>query len=344
MRSQSIAIVRAGLVSSVGLTAAASCAAIRASMTNPTETRFMGSDGEWIMAHQVQLEKPWRGRTKLVKMAAMAIHEALDAVAKVEPATLPLMLCIAERDRPGRLDGLDENLFAELEQELGIQFHPTLSAVIPQGRVSVAIALAQARKVMEDNAVDQVLIAATDSLLAGPTLSAYGAEDRLLTQTNSNGFMPGEAGGAILVTRHPGQAPTLVCDGVGFATEKATLDSGAPLRAEGLTQAIKQALADAACEMHDLDFRITDNSGEQYYFKEASLALSRTLRKRKETFDIWHPADCIGEVGAAVGTASLAVILAACRKTYTLGNRILIHAGNDAGRRGAAVLRYQGAA
>ena len=35
--------------------------------------------------------------------------------------------------------------------------------------------------------------------------------------------------------------------------------------------------------MHDFDYRITDLSGEQYYFKEAALALSRTLRQSKES-------------------------------------------------------------
>ena len=51
------------------------------------------------------------------------------------------------------------------------------------------------------------------------------------------------------------------------------------MRADGLATAIKGALADAGCEMHDMDYRITDLSGEQYYFKEAALALSRTLRQ-----------------------------------------------------------------
>lgn len=53
MSAQPIAIKSVGLVTSVGLSAPATCAAIRAKISNPTETRFMGSDGDWIMAHQV---------------------------------------------------------------------------------------------------------------------------------------------------------------------------------------------------------------------------------------------------------------------------------------------------
>ena len=114
-----------------------------------------------------------------------------------------------------------------------------------------------------------------------------------------------------------------------------------PLRAEGLVQAIQAALAEAKLDMGDMDFRITDLSGEQYGFKEAALALTRILRVRKEAFDIWHPADCIGEVGAAIGPLMLTVAFTAARKNYLLGNRVLCHLGNDAGKRAALVLSYQ---
>ena len=341
MPGQPIAIKGTGLVTSVGLSAPAACAAIRAKISNPTETRFMGSDGEWIMAHQVPLEQPWRGRTKLAKMAAMAIAECLDQVPPDSWSGIPLLLCVAERGRPGRLDGLEDQLLPEIEQELGTRFAPE-SGVIPRGRISAIRALAEARKLIYAGSAAQVLIAATDSLLTWPTLSVYERNDRLLTPSNSNGFMPGEAGGALLVGR-PERRAELLCTGIGFGVEKAHIDSGEPLRADGLTSAIKAALADAGCELHDLDYRITDISGEQYYFKEAALALSRILRRRKEEFDIWHPAESIGETGAASGIAILAVSAAACRKAYSPGPGILSHCANDSGRRSAAILRFGGA-
>jgi 3-oxoacyl-[acyl-carrier-protein] synthase-1 len=340
MPGQPLAIVNVGLVTSVGLSAPAACAAIRAAITNHTETRFMHA-GDWLRAAQVPLEQPSRGRAKLAQMAHLAIEEC---VGDVEPGTLPLVLCVAEGERPGRLDGLDEHLFAEIERELGSTFHPDLSAIVAQGRISAAIALAHARRLIYESGVPRVLVAATDSLLSGPTLAGFDAAGRLLTRRNSNGFIPGEAAGAVLVARDAGRAPCLICEGMGFAQESATIRSEEPLRADGLTQAIKLALADAGCELHELDFRITDISGEQYYFKEAALAESRVMRKRKEHFDIWHPADCIGETGAAIGVVALAVALIACLRGYAIGPNILFHSGSDAGRRAAAVLRYEGAA
>jgi 3-oxoacyl-[acyl-carrier-protein] synthase-1 len=339
MPGQPIAILATGLVTSVGLSAPATCAAIRAKLTNPTATRFIDSAGEWIMAHQVPLEKPWRGRTKLSKMAAMAIEDCLADVPRKEWAQIPLLLCVAESERPGRLDGLDDQLFLEVQQELGVRF-ASESAIVPQGRVSACVALAQARELIYKHNKVRVLVAAADSVLTWPTLSAYERNDRLLTSRNSNGFMPGEAGGALLVAR-PNGKHLLLCTGVGFGMEQAGIDSEQPLRAEGLTRAIKNALSDAGCELHDLDFRITDLSGEQYYFKEAALALSRHLHQRKEEFDLWHPAECIGESGAVAGIAALAVADAASRKGYAAGPDILAHMANDAGQRAAAVLNFR---
>jgi 3-oxoacyl-[acyl-carrier-protein] synthase-1 len=333
-----IAIIDTGLVTSVGLSAPATCAAIRAGVTNPTETQFVNQEGDRIIAHTVGLDTPWRGRTKLVKMAAMAVDECLARVPREDWTRIPLLVCVAEPDRPGRLEGLDDELFPELEEELGAKFAPE-SAIVAHGRVSAMVALRQARRLLHQHRARNVVIAAADTFVIWHTLAFYQEERRLLTGEVSNGFIPGEGAGALLVALPSGQTE-LLCTGVGFAYEKAHIRTEEPLRGDGLTSAIKEALADAGCEMHHMDFRITDLSGEQYYFKEASLALARTLRQLKEEFDIWHPAECIGESGALAGVAVLAVAHAACHKAYAPGPNILMHMANDEGQRAAAIAQF----
>jgi 3-oxoacyl-[acyl-carrier-protein] synthase-1 len=337
----SLAITGTGMVTGVGLNAPASCAAIRCAIDNFQETRFMDSGGEWIIGCEVPLEKPWRGRTKLIKLAAAAISECLKNNRKIEPRATPLVLCVSEQSRSGRILEDNNQFFLDLQGELRLEFHPK-SRVIAMGHVSIVVALKHARDLFAQQRVKHVLIAATDSFLVAPTLAAYEEKERLLTSNNSNGFIPGEAGAALVVEPvYRNEQPQLICLGLGFGTEKAHVDSEQPLRADGLVAAIKDSLADSGCDMGDLDFRITDISGEQYQFKEASLALSRILRKRKEEFDIWHPADCIGEVGAAMGPVMLAVLKTASEKRYSKGNRILAHLGNDDGKRSAMVFSWQ---
>src|SRR6266550_2148868 len=128
-----VAIIASGMVTGVGLNAPASCAAIRCGIDNFSETRFMDKGGEWIIGSQVPLEPPWRGLAKLVHMVVPAIRECLADSGHIRLNEIPLLLCVAEHDRPGRLEGLDDRLFEELQVELGARFHPS-SRVIARGR------------------------------------------------------------------------------------------------------------------------------------------------------------------------------------------------------------------
>lgn len=338
MTASPLAIRRTALITSVGLDAPSSCAAIRAKLTNPTETRFVDDEGAWLVAHAVPLGESWSGLAKLARLAALAIDECLVDVPRDQWSQIPVLLCVAEHDRPGRQGGLDDRLFAEVERLLGAQFSDR-SAIVAQGRIATPIALAAARQLLADPLVTQVVVAGVDSLLSWPTLSVYLKADRLLTPTNSNGFMPGEAAGAVLLGA-PSAHAELRCTGVGFGIEPAHLDADLPLRGNGLAAAIELALDDAGRQMHELQFRMTDLSGEQYYFKESALALGRTLRQLTPEFELWHPAESTGETGAASGLAMLAVADAACRKGYAPGPDFIAHWANDSGRRAAAVLQF----
>lgn len=337
MSAQELAVLRTGLVTAVGLTAPAACAAIRAKVTNPTQTRFLDRGAQWITGYSVPFAEPERGQSKLARMAASAAAQCLADIPREAWPAISLLLCVAEKTRPGREEGFDEQLRGNIEQRLETRFAST--AIIAKGRTSIGTALLEARRLIFEQNAEHILIVAADSLLEWPTLGAYERASRVLTGDNSNGFIPGEAAAAILLGRSSGR-PELLCSGVGFGTETATLDSGLPLRADGLVAAIRAALAEADCAMHDIDLRIADVSGEQYYFKEAALALTRILRQRKEALDIWHAAECTGEVGAAAGLIALAVADAACRKAYAPGPAILLHASNDDGERMAVVLSY----
>jgi 3-oxoacyl-[acyl-carrier-protein] synthase I len=334
MSTMPVAVKRAGLVTSVGLTASSSCAAIRAKVSNPTETRCVDSADEWLMAHQVLFERPWRGLTRLAKMASMAIEDCLESVSSVNWSRLPVLLCTAERDRPGRVAGIDEHLLRGIANDLDVTFAPE-STLICHGRTSVAVALNHARDLIYRKRVERVLIVATDSLVMRRTLTHYEQHDRLLTPSNSNGFMPGEGACAFLIGEPTGQRE-LVCAGIGFGMETAHIDSGAPLRGDGLVHAHKAALAESARSMDDVDYRVTDLSGEHYYFREAHFAFGR-LRRRTGNPELWHPAESIGAGGAALGGVCLAVARAAVERGYAPGDTALLHFSDDGGRRASIV-------
>jgi 3-oxoacyl-[acyl-carrier-protein] synthase-1 len=334
-----LAILASGMVTGVGLNSASSCAALRCALDNFSETRFMDSGGEWIIGSQVPLEQPWRGLPKLLHMVVPAIQECLAQVHDTTPDQIPLLLCVAEKERPGRVEGLDDQLLPQIQMALGIRFHP-FQEVIPFGRVAGALALQRADRLICREHVPYCIIAGVDSLLTAGTLAAYEEKNRLLTSQNSNGFIPGEAGAALLVgSPKESPEPQFHCLGIGIGQEKATIDSEEPLRADGLVQAFKAAFADARCSFERVDYRLTDANGEQYWFKEAALAMTRAMRVRKEHFYLWHVADCVGDTGAAAAPVSLGFAMTASRKRYAPGPGVLCHFGMDAGERVALVLR-----
>ena len=100
MPASTLAVLGVGLVSGVGLTAEESCAAIRCGINNFQETRFIGSDGDWLVGSAVELEEPWRGITKLAKMAARAIGECFAAASDESPSTF--QSCCASPSLSGR--------------------------------------------------------------------------------------------------------------------------------------------------------------------------------------------------------------------------------------------------
>jgi 3-oxoacyl-[acyl-carrier-protein] synthase-1 len=332
-----IAIKATGMITGVGLNAPASCAAIRCAIDCFAETRFM-VQGEWLIGSEVPLTPPSRGREKILRMALSAISECLAPVQDVQLQRIPLLLCVAEPNRPGRFADLDQSLLSDIEKLLGGHFHRD-SAVIANGRVGGAEAVARAATMIQPPTVPYCIVAGVDTFLVAATLAACEEKQRLLTSLNSNGFIPGEAAGAVLLGRaQDGLDPEFRCLGVAFAVEKATIESEEPLKADGLATAFRAALADARCDFEDIDYRITDANGEQYVFKEAALGLARTLRILKPEFDIWHAADCIGEVGAATVPCAVSVAEAAARKEYAPGPGVLAHFGNDDGQRAAMIL------
>ena len=333
-----IAIYNSGLVTGVGMSAPASCAAIRAGITGFVETRFHFG-GEWLQGCPVPLVDSWRGADKLRHMVTTAIEECL-AENKDNLSDYPLLLCVAEQDRPGRFADLDDGLLSAVATDLGQTLHPD-SRLYTTGRIGGVQALDHARQMIAAGA-PACVIAGVDTYLVAETLTALNNGNRLATAENSNGFIPGEAAAAVLVGPvKRRQEPQLLCIGVGFGVEPAPLGSGEPLRAEGLVTAIRAAFGDGRCDYTDLDFRLTDNSGEAYGFKEGALALGRTLRNRKKELDIWHPGDCLGEVGAAMAPILMAVMMAATTKGYAPGPAALCQVSGDGAERAAWILRRQ---
>jgi len=342
---QTLSLKASGMVTSVGFNAQASLAAMRAGVRMVEETNLWDAEsGTFLAAGRVLLPHWSIALEKLADLAAPAIDECL-AATESSPDTIPLLLGVATADRPHRWDGLDERLLQEIEFRLDAHFHPR-SKLIPRGRVSGVVAIQEAQQLLADPEIEVCIVAGVDSFVRQDVVEAYLEQRRLLTPTNSNGFCPGEAAAACLLGRPDrGTGPELLVLGTTLTREEATIESERPARATALTEAYRAALAEHGLTIADTDYRITDLNGEHYKSKEASLVTLRLERtKRERLFDIWHPIEYLGEIGAAIGPCTLAWAQHASSKGYAIGPRAIHHYGNDDGERAVMITEYRSTA
>jgi 3-oxoacyl-[acyl-carrier-protein] synthase I len=221
------------------------------------------------------------------------------------------------------------------------------TAQLLNGTLSPARALQWLGEVITAGQASYGIVAAVDGYLHRAALADLHARGRILNTVNSDGLVPGEAAGAILVSASHETPGELQCLGVGWGKEPATPGSGLPQRGEGLAAAVRGSFSAAGLATDGsafalIDYRIADLSGEQHGFREAALALARTMRVRKAELDIWHPSESVGHVGAAAIPLAFGVGLAASRRAYAPGPGVLMHFGSDDGARAAIVLREFG--
>jgi 3-oxoacyl-[acyl-carrier-protein] synthase I len=340
-----LAIRAYGMVTAVGFTGETSCTAMRAGISGAAKANLWDRYSlSYIQAARAPLRQWWEGAGKLIELLAPAVYECLMAAAPVPPERVPLLLGLPTPSRPFRWPGFDERVLMEVSDKLGVRLHPA-SGILPRGNSAAVAALRLAPKVLSEARVPCCIVAGVDSFLQQSMMQAYNDQERVLTPDNSNGFIPGEAGAAILVAPAadgPPPAGDLMVLGTGLAREKSTIASKDPLRADGLTAAVKAALEAAGLGLEDVGYRITDLNGEHYKFKEANFVIARLLRKRREDiFDLWHPSEFVGECGAAIGPLVFGWALDAARKEYARGDVVLCHFSDDDGERAAAVLRWR---
>jgi 3-oxoacyl-[acyl-carrier-protein] synthase-1 len=342
MSAARVCLTSSGMVCAVGHSAAAACAAIRADLAGFVELRYVDDDGEVIRGAPVPgLPPAERPIDRLRTMLAMSVGEAMAKAPWVGREALPLLVGIAEPDRPGGLRvEAPAGLVDDLGRRLDARFHPELSGVVAAGHTAGFRALATAREIVGSGAAPACLVAGVDSYIDAQSLLWLAEHDRLKTRANSDGVIPGEAAACVLVEAAPREgmvAATLL--GLGFGHEPAgILTEEPPLQARGLVAATRAALGEAGIGLHEVDLRIADVAGEGYAFKELALAMQKVLRVRKETLPLWHAADAIGDTGAAAGVCQMVVLMAAFRKGYAPGPRAIGYGSAVAGDRAAAIL------
>lgn len=334
MRHDPVFVSAVGMACPLGLTWAAACAAMRAGLTRKTVSRYSDNRGREIVASCVRgvLAEDELAAERWLFLLACALRELTRGAGAPRLADTPMFLALPDSlaGRPPTAASVADALSEQLAEQLAADH----VHIFGQGAYGGFLALQQGRACAR--ARRPCVVAAADSLLSAGRMLAASERQRLLVEDNPDGFIPGEAAAAMVLTREPHGTRACI-RGLGFAREPSRLDNDVPLRAEGLIEATRAALREAGSELHELDLRVSGAAGESFYFKEQALLVARLLREPKASFPLWLPAETLADTGAAAGLCGMLWVMAGWERGYAPGPRAIGFASNDEGNRAAAV-------
>jgi 3-oxoacyl-[acyl-carrier-protein] synthase-1 len=335
----------------VGLTATQSCAAIRAGISAVAELDLVIEtelfDEVPIMGCAVPpVTQGYQGLGRWTRLAAAALKDLI-ASARIPARELVrtgLYLALPPLTRAGVDPRLPMLLGGRIAQALKVPDLVAQTRAYADGHAAGARACHDALSDLASGAVDRAIVCGVDSMIEPDTLKFFIARRRLKTDDDANGFIPGEASACFLIERAlqakaRGMTALAAIDGTHVAVEPVTVWSDQPCLATGLGEALRAVLYQMPDRGLGIRVVVCDLNGEAYRAKEFGNAAARALAAIAEPWAVWHPADCIGDTGAAAFTVSVCVAVRALHKGYAKGASALVLGSSDDGLRGALSLR-----
>ncbi len=257
---------------------------------------------------------------------------------KVSPELkVPLFLAAPEK-LPGRHHPVNDKMLKMLAIQSGCPLDLENSYVIPAGRAAGFYALESAMLMLETGLHPYVLVGGVDSFWDLHWLSTHSAQERLLTERSQDAFAPGEAAVFILL-QSPTQAANRVCifpPGIGL--EPGHRYSEEPYLGAGLDAAVKEAFVNY--QGAPIEAVFSSMNGENICAKEWGVSVIRSKSRFADSLSIIHPADSLGDVGAA-----MAPLLMGYAATSLILNQIkgpcLLWASSEFADRGAACIALE---
>jgi len=315
-----VEITAIGMLTPVGANAEMTAASVRSGIStyeasdvlnkqfNPMTLSLVPDDA--LPALEEKLAK--QGLTSRQQRMLRLATPALQQLAEKLTGPVPLMLCGPEK-LPGRRSVVSDKFLKQLVVQSKAPIDLEGSYVFPQGRASSFYALEAAMQMLESGSHKQVIIGGVDSFLDLHLLATFDADDRILAEGVLDGFAPGEAA-AFLLLKLADSESTVKIYPPGIADEPGHRYSQEPYKGEGLANAVTEAISNASANTIKTVF--ASFNGENFNAKEWGVAAIRNQQNLDSDFNIVHPADCYGDVGAATGPVLMALASIGMQKGY----------------------------
>jgi 3-oxoacyl-[acyl-carrier-protein] synthase I len=348
--AERVVIVAMGACTPVGRDAWSSAAAVRAGISGFAQHPYMiDTAGEPMrVAMAPWLDIALSGADRLEALLFPAIDQALEPITAQLGSQLKMALALGlPSARPGLPEDIQQQMLSRVKKRYGQLFNGAASFCA--GHAAGLIALQAATTKLAQGDLQACIVAGVDSYIEPLTLEWLESCDQLHSAgplNNAWGFIPGEAGSAMLLMRESvakatGLAPLAVVLATGTAMEPKRIKTETICIGDGLTQAFSAALA-ALPNGATVSDIYCDMNGEPYRADEFGFTALRTKDAFDSPSNFTAPADCWGDVAAAGGPLHLTLATIAAIKGYHRGQIAFVWASAEQGERaGALIARAQ---
>jgi 3-oxoacyl-[acyl-carrier-protein] synthase-1 len=172
-------------------------------------------------------------------------------------------------------------------------------------------------------------------------LATLDRQNRVRNEQNADGFAPGEGAGFVLLTtveiaRKHDLSPLARVVGCAAGEEPGHIYSDEEYRGEGLAGAFA-ALFATLNDAPPVRCVYASLNGERYWAKELGVAVIRCREHFADDYQMEHPVECFGDVGAASGPLILGLAALGIAAGYR-PSPALLYCSSDYGARAVALL------
>jgi 3-oxoacyl-[acyl-carrier-protein] synthase-1 len=345
-----VLIVGCGMMTPVGLSTAETAASTRSRTARLTDIEWRDSrfqrftvavvpdDGLPELNPELATPPLTYREERMLRLAGPAVQQAMAPLAR-HAGRIPAVVALPELHTTIPIREAD--FLRRLAVQSGAKLDPGSSVALPRGRAAGLSALREAVALIEGGRARFVLVGGVDTYVDLYVLGTLDLQKRVRTEVNADGFAPGEGAGFVLLasaeaTRELRLQALAAVLASGTSAEPGHLYSETSYTAEALAAAFQSAFA-AAPGLPPAATLYASFNGERYWAKEFGVAVVRNKERIAAEYQIEHPAECFGDLGAAHGAVLLGLAAFRAKQTCPAGPA-LVFSSSDYGERAAVLL------
>lgn len=344
--AETIVITGIGMITPVGRTAYETCASIRADISRITDIDYFEYENDWFELIPLKgapiygVTDGFVGRGRFSRLAVSAINDLFSS-RELEQSGLSetgLYTGLPIAGREGTV------LDFQIGKRSSFLWKESIERTYSDGHASCAKALVDAVADLQEGTLKHAVVGGVDSLVEESTLDQLHKAGRLITEDNPDGFFPGEAAAFFMLetleyAQERGAHIYATLEAPAFAIESETVFSDVPSTTQGLRTAIRTTLEGLEDKGENTGLMVCDLNGETYRAKEFGTVIPAVFSDFKESWKVVHPAELMGDVGAASFAVSVCLAARALEHGYAGTDNVLVWGGSDNGLRGSVYLR-----